>query len=82
MKTGKALGFKKGDFVITPVFPGVIVSNVHTIAPVCEVWGIEHESGSVYAHDLVKITGEEFLSLVGPNPSAYSDVAKKAIQGV
>ncbi len=85
MKTAKALGFKKGDFVFTGMFPAIIISDAHTATPCCEVWGIEHESGSVYAHELRRITKDEFINacidqghVVPLNP--YSDVAKEALK--
>jgi hypothetical protein len=83
--TGKARGFKKGDFVMTPGFPGVIISDVQTFAPCCEVWGLEHEMGSAYASELILLTKEEFLQatkLYGYNPAdlnPYSDVSKAAL---
>jgi len=85
--TGKSKGLKKGDFVFTGAFPGIIVSDVHTFAPCCEVWGFEHESGSCYATDLRKITKEEFINLAkqqpcGFNGIAYSKVAQDALKGV
>ena len=83
MSTGKSLGFKKGDFVFTGAFPGIIISDVHTFAPCCEVWGIEQEMGSAYATDLRHISFGEFLqqcAVLGHNPiTAYSEVSKKAI---
>ncbi len=82
MNTAKALGFKKGDFVHTGAFPGIIVSDAHTRTPVCEVWGFEHESGSAYAEDLVLLNWPTFKSLAeryGFDGSAYSQVAKDAI---
>lgn len=83
MSTGKKLGFKKGDFVHTGAFPGIIISDVQTFAPVCEVWGYEHESGSAYADDLVLLNWPTFESLAkryGFDGSAYSAVAKEAIE--
>ncbi len=83
MKTGKALGFKKGDFVHTGAFPGIIISDVHSFAPCCEVWGFEHEMGSAYAEDLTAMTWEEFKAVAeryGFDGSAYSEVAKAAIR--
>lgn len=82
MKTGKALGFKKGDFVMTPLSPGIIIGQVHTTAPLCEVWGVEQEMGSAYAEELVKITGAEFLALVGRDIRAYDKTAQGAINGL
>jgi len=83
MNTAKALGFKKGDFVHTGAFPGIIVSDAHTRTPVCEVWGFEHESGSAYADDLVLLNWPTFKSLAeryGFNGTAYSQEAKDAIR--
>ena len=80
--TGKALGFKKGDFVWTGAFPGIIISDVQTFAPCCEVWGIEHEMGSAFAYDLRKLTYDEFKQAAQAyqfDGTAYSEVGKKAI---
>lgn len=81
--TAKALGFKKGDFVFTGVFPGIIISDVHTSTPCCEVWGVEHEMGSAYATDLKKLTKAEFLASAeryGFSPErVYSDVSRAAL---
>ncbi|MDE1977260.1 MAG: hypothetical protein KGI84_08380 [Elusimicrobia bacterium] len=82
MQTGKQLGFKKGDFIHTGAFPGIIVSDVHTHAPTCEVWGYEHETGSAYAEELVRMTWEEFQAVAGRfgfDGTAYSKVAQEAI---
>jgi hypothetical protein len=82
MKTGKALGLKKGDFVFTGAFPGIIIGEVHTRTPLCEVWGLEHESGSVYASELRKLRKEEFVALArqfGFDGTAHSKEAKKAL---
>ena len=79
--TGKSLGFKKGEFVWTGAFPGIIISDVRTYAPCCEVWGFEHEMGSAYATDLRKISFDEFKAQAqGFDGSAYSEVSKKAIK--
>ena len=48
MQTAKALGFKKGDFVHTGTFPGIVIGDVDTATPRCEVFGLEHEIGSAY----------------------------------
>ena len=82
MKTGKALGFKKGDFVHTGAFPGIIISDVQTFAPCCEVWGFEHEMGSAYAEDLTPLTWEGFQQVAkryGFDGTADSKVAQEAI---
>lgn len=60
-KTAKAYGFKKGDLVWTGVFPGVVIGDVHTKSPLCEVYGFEHESGSVYSDDLRHLSAAEFM---------------------
>lgn len=83
MKTAKALGFKKGDFVHTGSFPGIIVGDVHTRTPTCEVWGFEHETGSAYAEDLTLLNWEDFQMLAkryGFDGNAYDPAAKEAIQ--
>lgn len=64
MTTAKKLGFGLGQLVHTGAFPAVIVSDVNTATPVCEVWGFEQESGSVYASDLRRLTTDEFISAV------------------
>jgi hypothetical protein len=64
MKTAKALGFGLGQLVSTGLYPAVIISDVNTATPMCEVWGVEQESGSVYAHDLRLITTAEFEKAV------------------
>lgn len=81
MKTAKALGFKKGDFVSNG-FPGIIIGNAHTATPLLEVWGVEHECGSAYAQDLQKLTFEQFVAEAngfGYNGEAYTDETRKAI---
>ena len=84
MITGKSRGFKKGDFVFTGAFPGIIISDVHTFAPCCEVWGFEHEGGSAYATDLSKLTYDEFISMTKAQGydqlDPFSDVSKQAIR--
>lgn len=82
MKTGKALGFKKGDFVHTGAFPGIIISDVQTFAPCCEVWGFEHEMGSAYAEDMTLLTWENFQEIAkrfGFDGTADSKTAQEAI---
>ena len=83
MQTAKALGFKKGDFVHTGSFPGIVIGDAHTRTPTCEVWGLEHEMGSAYADDLVLLNWPTFKSLAeryGFDGTAYSEVAKEAIK--
>ena len=82
MQTGKKLGFKKGDFVHTGAFPGIVIGDVHTATPLCEVWGFEHEMGSAYAADLTPMTWENFQGVArryGFDGTAHSEVAKNAI---
>lgn len=80
--TAKALGLKKGDCIITSSgFVGVIISDAHTSRPCCEIWGLAHEGGSVYAHELRKIsadlvkTSQCFLN----DPKPFSKEARKAL---
>jgi hypothetical protein len=63
MATGKSFGLKVGDLVYTGAFPAVIMSDVGTSTPCCEVFGFEQECGSAYAHDLKKISVEQFVDL-------------------
>lgn len=60
--SASALGFKVGDFVMSPLFPAVIVGDVHTKTPMIEAWGVEHELGSAYAKELRKIEPGFFAS--------------------
>jgi hypothetical protein len=62
--TAKKLGYALGQLVYTGAFPAVIVGEVNTATPMCEVWGYEQESGSCYASDLRKLTTDEFIALV------------------
>ena len=83
MKTAKELGFKKGDFVHTGAFPGIVIGDAHTKTPTCEVWGFEHETGSAYAEDLTLLSWADFETLAksyGFDGEAYSEVAKEAIK--
>lgn len=57
----KDMGYKKGDFIWTGSFPGILISDLHTMMPMCEVWGFEQEMGSVYAKDLKRMSKEKFL---------------------
>lgn len=71
MSSAKKLGYKKGDFVYTGAFPGILIGDVHTTTPLCEVWGIEHECGGCYASDLRRLTFTEFKAMVQQyNPGA------------
>lgn len=82
METAKRLGFRKGEFVHTGAFPGIIIGDVHTRTPTCEVWGFEHEMGSAYAEDLTLLSWPEFKTLAdryGFDGTAYSEAAKEAI---
>ena len=83
MQTAKKLGFKKGDFVHTGAFPGIVIGQVNTATPMCEVWGVEHEMGSAYAEDLTRMTWDEFQAVAGRfgfDGTAYSAAAKEAIK--
>ena len=81
MTTAKKLGFVKGDCIATGPFVGVIMSDVHTATPCCEIWGFEHEGGSCYAHDLKKITVEQLKDspYYKQDPVPFSKEAKKAL---
>ena len=83
MDTAKKLGYKKGDFVLTAMGWGaIIISDAHTATPCCEVWGLEHEMGSVYATDLTRMSFAEFKAVAenyGFDGTAYAGVSKKAI---
>ena len=82
MLTGKARGFKVGDFVHTGMFPGIIVSDVNTTTPTCEVWGFDHETGSAWAEEIIPLSWTEFSGLArrfGFDGTAYSKAAQKAI---
>lgn len=65
--TGKKLGLKVGDLVHTGAFPAVIISDVNTTTPCCEVFGIEQECGSAYAHQMKKLTVAEFVECCAMN---------------
>lgn len=83
METAKRLGFRKGEFVHTGAFPGIIIGDVHTRTPTCEVWGFEHEMGSAYAEDLQLLSFSEFKALAeryGFDGTAYAEAAKDAIR--
>lgn len=92
MKTAKALGIVKGDFIVTPSgFPGIIVADAHTSMPMVEVWGLAHEVGSIYAEQLKKITRKDFLRRVENWVCCYtgceelrpfSPLAKKLLKGI
>jgi hypothetical protein len=62
MQSGKKLGFAVGDLVHTGAFPAIIISDVHTYAPCCEVFGFEQECGSAYAEEMRKLTAAEWLA--------------------
>ena len=84
MKTAKALGFKKGDLVVTRMgFPGVIIQDVNRATPLLEVWGLEQEMGSVYAEELRAIDRERFTLLAMKHGHAHlestSAISRKAL---
>ena len=65
MTTAKALGFKKGDYAINQMgWVCKLIQYVNTTTPMCEVWGFEHEFGSVYANELNKISEQEALRII------------------
>lgn len=81
-----SLGFKVGDFVFTGAFPGIIISDVRTSTPCCEVFGFEQELGSCYAHDLRHLSRQEFLDMCVAGGHdlplrPHSDVSKAALDG-
>lgn len=86
MKTGKKLGLKKGDFIITGDggFPAIVIGDVNTFAPTCEVWGFEQEIGSTYAETAKKISATAFffqcLRFGHANPAARSKEGKAALE--
>jgi hypothetical protein len=78
------MGIMKGQLVYTGAFPGVVIGSLNTGTPMCEVYGIEQEMGSVYADDIRPLTVEEFKSMVvrlgHKLPlKAYSPVTKAAL---
>ena len=84
MKTAKALGFKKGDFVMSPLFPAIITGHANSATPEIEAWGSgDHEIGSCYAEEMLKVSPEAFIMLAsqyGFDGTAYCQAAKKAIK--
>ena len=69
MKTAKALGILKGQYVVTNMgFVGIVEQQVNTATPMLEVWGLEHEMGSAYAEELVQISATQFLDLLRQQP--------------
>lgn len=64
MSSAKKLGYAVGQLVWTGSFPAVIVGDVHTTTPTCEVWGVEQETGSVYAKDLAPLKTAGFIEEV------------------
>lgn len=84
MKTAKSLGFKKGDFVMSPMFPAIITGHANTATPSIEAWGWEHECGSAYAVELRMISPSTFIRKVMESDSrdgvVYSADAKKAMK--
>lgn len=63
MVTGIKQGLAVGDFVYTGAFPAIIISDVRTSTPCCEVFGYEQECGSAYASDMRKLSKDEFLRM-------------------
>lgn len=60
LKTAKALGFRKGDWVMLTDsgWYAKLLSDVHTKTPVCFVLGYTYEAGSVYSNTLAKLSPE------------------------
>lgn len=61
--TGVKKGLAVGDFVHTGAFPAIIISDVRTYAPCCEVFGFEQECGSAYAAEMIRLTKGQFLEM-------------------
>ena len=71
MQTAKARGFVKGDYALTSMgFVAKLIQDVHTATPLCEVWGLEHEFGSVYADELEKIGKDEAEEIIKENQAS------------
>jgi hypothetical protein len=63
--TGTSRGLAKGDWCLNACgWVCRILSDVRTFAPCCEVWGFEHEAGSVYAAELTKITESQAYAMI------------------
>lgn len=67
MQTGIKRDFKVGDLVWTGAFPAIIISDVRTSTPCCEVFGFEQECGSVYATDLRPLPKDDWLLACAAN---------------
>lgn len=83
LKTARALGISKSDFVHTGTVPGILIDKSNKKMPVCEIWGFEHTTAQVYACEMVKISYEEFLAEClkwgYKHPSAITGEARSAI---
>lgn len=64
MPSARKLGFAVGQLVWTGAFPAVLIGDINTETPMCEVWGFEQESGSVFAKDLKPLSTESFIKAV------------------
>lgn len=87
MQTGIKRDFKVGDLVFTGAFPAIIISDVRTSTPCCEVFGFEQECGSVYATDLKPLPKDDWLRLAAANGHGapfrvWSDKSLKALQAL
>ena len=82
MKTGKALGLKKGDCVYIGPFVGSIMSDVHTATLCGDVWGFAHEMGSGFAELYRKVSVDELKKnpFYQRDPIAWSKEAKKTLR--
>lgn len=87
MITGKKLGLKVGDLVTVGAgWPAVIMSDVNTGTPCCEVFGFEQECGSEYATALSKVSIERWMELAAKNGHAapfkvYGKATYSALMG-
>jgi hypothetical protein len=66
----KPAGIAKGAYVVANGFPGIMRDGyTKGRTRLVEVWGIAHEMGSAYSHQIREISAEEFESLRKESPS-------------
>lgn len=66
----KPVGIPKGAYVSANGFPGIVRDGyTRGRTRLVEVWGLAHEMGSVYSHQIREISAEEFESLRKESPS-------------
>lgn len=85
MATAKSLGINKHDCITTSMgFVGIVIGGANTATPLCEVWGLYHELGSVYANELTKITKAELMDsdYFKKDPHPSSGEAKKVLGNI